>query len=498
MLRGIGIDGRRAFIAIVHDTTSRGGNLRNVTLGRSLRAIALVAGCIGAIGALPRAALAQGNLATLPGLTELQAPVAEAVNRACVQFAPAGYVANPAGTPAERLFYTCRLMVQTANDLADSGPTANSLGISNEQLRTGVQAIAPVQMNAQKQIGNEAAKINLVGARLLDLRAGARGFVVGQNGVTLPPIASAAARDGTLDGATGGGASADALGGRLGGFLNFSYNWGNVDRTDLDDAYDYDNYSLLGGVDYRVSDALVLGGAISYNDTRSTYDNSLGSVDATTFGIAGYGTYYVGDWYADAFVAYGSVDYDSVRNILVPSTTALPPISTSASAQPDGDQWSTSIGIGRSFERAPYTITPSARLSYIEVKNDAFTEDEAINGVGLAVESRTIKSLQSSLGIKVSTTISAATGVFVPYASAQWLHEFENDNPSIVSKYVNDPFNTVFAIPTATPTRDYAVLALGSSAVFKNDLSGFAQFSAAVGLKDATNYGLVVGLRKQF
>ena len=68
----------------------------------------------------------------------------------------------------------------------------------------------------------------------------------------------------------------------------------------------------------------------------------------------------------------------------------------------------------------------------------------------------------------------------------------------ILAKYVNDPFTTGFFIPTATPTRDYAALALGSSAVFKNDLSGFAQFSAALGLKDATNYGLVIGLRKQF
>ena len=475
--------------------------MRTVTLRRSLRLIVLVTGCIGTIGGLPRIAFAQGNLATLPDLTELQAPVAAAVNQACVKFAPAGYVANPNGTPAERLFYTCRVMVQTANQLAGAtGPTtANSLGISNEQLRTGVQAIAPVQMNAQKQIGNEAAKINLVGARLLDLRSGARGFVVGENGLTLPPIASAAARGGPLDGATGGGASTDTLGGRLGGFINFGYNWGNVDQTDLADAYKYHNYSLLAGLDYRVSDALVLGGAISYGDTRSTYDNSLGKVDATTLGVAGYGTYYVDDWYADAFLAYGSVDYDSVRNISIPSTSAtIPAINTSATASPKGDQWAASIGVGRSFEQAPYTITPSARLSYIWVKNKAFTEDEPINGVGLAVDERTIKSLQSSLGAKVSTTVNAASGVFVPYFTAQWLHEFENDNPSIVAKYVNDPFNTIFAIPTANPTRDYAVLSLGSSAVFKNDLSGFAQFSAALGLKDATNYGLVIGLRKQF
>ena len=94
--------------------------------------------------------------------------------------------------------------------------------------------------------------------------------------------------------------------------------------------------------------------------------------------------------------------------------------------------------------------------------------------------------------------MNTTTGVFGPYFSAYWMHEFENDTPSIVSKYVNDPFNTFFAIPTASPTRDYAVLLLGSTATFPNNLSGFLHFSAAVGLQNETNYGVVLGVRKQF
>jgi Autotransporter beta-domain len=78
------------------------------------------------------------------------------------------------------------------------------------------------------------------------------------------------------------------------------------------------------------------------------------------------------------------------------------------------------------------------------------------------------------------------------------MHEFENDNPSIISKYVADPTNAFFAIPTASPTRDYAVIILGSSAQFPNNLSGFLQFSAAAGLQNESNYGVVLGLRKQF
>jgi len=473
--------------------------MRSSTLHAAARNFAHVSACLAVTAFCPEAALAQGNLARLPGLTELQQPTATAVNAACAQFTVNGYVADPNGTPQERLFWSCRAMVQTANQLAGSGPTGNSLGISNDELRTGVQAVSPVQMNAQKQISVEASKMNLVGSRLLDVRRGLRGFVVGLNGSESPARVAQRSPPLGLEGATGGGAAADdPLGGRWGGFLNVGYSWGSVDQTSLQDAYDYGSWNLLAGTDYRVSDALVIGGAASYSETRSDYDQSLGRVKAATFGVAGYGTYYSADWYVDGFVAYGSVDYDTTRNIYISSNTASPPINTSATASPSGSQWSASIGVGRNFEVRTLTVTPTARLAYIQVKNDAISEDEPIYGLGLAVDSRTLRSLQSALGVKVSTIVSTSVAVIGPYASAQWMHEFENDNPSILSKYVNDPFNTTFAIPTASPTRDYAVLLAGTSATFPNDLSGFVQVSAALGLENESNYAVVLGIRKQF
>ena len=102
------------------------------------------------------------------------------------------------------------------------------------------------------------------------------------------------------------------------------------------------------------------------------------------------------------------------------------------------------------------------------------------------------------IGGKLSMVVNSSVGVFGPYVTAQWMHEFKNDTPSIVSKYVADPTNNFFAIPTATPTRDYAVLAVGTSVTLPNNLSGFAQFSGAAGLKNESNYGIVLGVRKQF
>lgn len=459
-------------------------------LGRSGAVLAggMLVSCAGVVAA-------QG-LPSVPGLTALQQPVATQLQNVCIGLVP---ITNPT-VPTTQLLSSCSRMVASAFGNQGYFPPgfeylkAFDLKISNEEIGTGVQAIAPMQANAQKQIGTEAAKMNTVGARLLDVRGGARGVVLDLNGERTQVAGG---------GERGGGAAADsAFGGPWGGFVNISYAWGNVDQTSLQDAYDYGSFTVLAGADYRVSDSWVVGGALAYTHTDSDYDFGLGSVQADTFSLVAYATWYKDDWYVDGFLSWGDVSYDTTRNIVIPSNNTSSPlaraINATATASPKGTQWSFAIGAGRNYKWNELTVTPTARLGYIWVKNDAFSESEPREGLGLSVNERTVKSLQSALGGKISSVVSTSYGVFSPYFSAQWLHEFENDNPSIVSKYVNDPSGLFFAIPTASPTRDYGVLTLGSTATLPNNVSGFFQFSAAVGLDNETNYGLVLGLRKQF
>lgn len=433
----------------------------------------------------------------LPGnFNELQRPVADGVYKVCANLIRGlGVKPDKNGAPVARLANSCTTMVNTATG---ANPAFN-LKLSPDQLATAIQALAPVQANSQKQVGNESMKMNAIGARLLNLRAGARGLLIGMNGQDIQAAGTVAGTN--LSGATGGGASADdVMGGKLGGFVNLSYNWGSIDKTTLQDAYEHDSYNVLAGADYRVSDSFVFGGAIAYSDTSAKYEQELGKVKAKTTGAIIYGTYYRDAWYIDGLLSYGSADYDSRRNINIPSNnpTVLSGIFTSAISSPDGDQWSASIGGGMDIRSASFTITPSARLNYMRVRNKAFTETDPVAALGLAVDARTIKSLQSALGAKIGTTVNTATAVLVPYFSAQWMHEFEDESPVLTSRYVNDPNGISFTIPTAKPTRNYGVLSVGTSMTFPNNLSAFAQYSAAVGLNDERGYAIAAGLRLQF
>lgn len=442
------------------------------------------------------------NLPKVPGYTPVQQPTADAVQSVCSAFganAPTYGAPSDTGTPEQRLWSSCRKMVQTGNQVVGSGPTAHSLGLSNDDLRTGVQAIAPVQMNAQKQMSVDASRNNIVLSRLLDLRSGARGLNLAVNSIDLSSPDGAPVSGSPGGASRGGGASPDPTPGeRWGAFVNVAYNWGDVSRTDLQDRYDFKNWGLVAGVDYRIDPSLAVGGAFAYQDTKSDYDANLGFVKAKTYSLAMYGTYYADNFYLDALLGYGWIDYDTARAINIPSNTGTPGINTTATASPKGNQWSAVIGGGYNVVQQASTITPFARLGYLYVKNKAFTEDEPSAGLGLAVDTRSVNSLQSALGVRFSHAFGTSFGVVTPYASGQWNHEFRTSQSSITSKYVNDPFNIFFTIPTEQADSNYGVFTLGLSGQFERGIAAFIQYGATAGLSNVSNRTVSLGVRVPF
>lgn len=459
--------------------------------------------CVGLVGLAGTAVQAQTpprTLPVVPNMTDIQRPVALAIDNACIRLTSTNVPADAAqrkGTLDElRLTDSCRKMVQTANELAGRTGAAISfsLKLTEQQLRDAVQAVGHEEVAINGRSAVEAAGGSAISIRLFALRNGARGFGIADAGGSTSGTQTAALRE------TGGGA-ANEPGGRIGGFLNVSYNKGDKATTTREDGFDFDSTGVTAGLDYRFNDNFVGGAAVTYGKTDATIASALGTADSKSGSLSLYASWYQNKWYVDGHLSYSRNRYDTTRNIVVPSNNPNPMVTgfnTVALGNTHGNQVTAVIGTGYDIERGSLLITPYGRLGALRLRIDAYTETEPNHGLALDVGAQSLKSVQSALGVKIALTSSTAVGVIVPFASIEWNHEFDNDTRSLTAKYTNDPFNNFFAIPTDTPDRNYATLSIGASAQFRNGFSAFATLSTVEGLKDVKNRGIVVGLRKEF
>jgi outer membrane autotransporter protein len=425
---------------------------------------------------------------------DVQRPTAVAIEPLCPSL-PAPVTLTPSSTGQERLGNSCTKLVATG--LGASG-NPFYMGLSASQMSTSLQAYAPEEMSAQNRVSTMGGGRNPINGRLLALRGGGRGVLYAGSSINLNGNAIGLAQL-LPEGARGGGAAADSgLGGRWGGFLNGTYNFGDRDTTGREDGFSYDDWSITGGVDYRFTDSFVAGLAVSAGKTKSDFDNNLGDVESTNFGGSAYASYTIGNLYIDGHFGYAQLDFDTTRRIFVPSMTATAPVIANAIGETDGSQYTLSVGAGYDFRGKAVSVTPYARIDYLKLEVDGFVESEPVAGLAINVNSRDTKSLQSALGARLWQPISTEIGVVTPYAGVEWNHEYKNDSGSLVARFVNDPLSTTFVIPTDDPDRNFFTLSAGASAVFRPRLSAFVNVDTVVGLSKTTSTGITVGVRGEF
>src|SRR4029453_16199189 len=163
----------------------------------------------------------------------------------------------------------------------------------------------------------------------------------------------------------------------LGLFANGLFDVGHRDPTSNEAGFDFHTYGVIAGVDYRFSPKLVLGAAFTYQSANSDLDNpsslvsptlstsaNAGSADTRSYGFSLYGTYYVLEQlYIDGIVSFGWNNYslDRVIGYNVGGTNPVTfqptkPVNQIAHADPDGHQFSFSIGAGYEFRQGAWTF----------------------------------------------------------------------------------------------------------------------------------------------
>lgn len=456
----------------------------------------------------PLVALAQSQpppLSQVPGATELQSRTGGSVQRTCGGL-NALEEERPL-TPLETdLRARCRELVQTA----PGTPDVFNLDLTSEELNAVLQQVATEEAAAAGSLATEISTANTltIVTRLAALRRGVTGF--GLSGLHFQHLDEFTFADTqALQSGQGGGGAGDGslLGGKLGVFVNANIGTGEKDETEREDAFDFDTWALTVGADYRITDSIVLGGAFTYNDLDSDFDEKAtvpgGDVEADGWNVAFYGSHYGDNYYVDGLIGYGQSDYDINRRILYqPGPNPGPGVEPglrdrTARADTDSDDFTVSLGGGYNFSRGALNYGPFVRLDYLNIEIDGYRETGA-EGLNLEVQDQDIDSLQSVLGAEVSYAISRGFGILLPQARLGWVHEFEDDSRDIKAVYINDPNQIQLVAETDAPDRDYGTLLLGVSAVFQGNLQAFFAYETVFELRDVEQHLFTLGGRFDF
>ncbi len=296
--------------------------------------------------------------------------------------------------------------------------------------------------------------------------------------------------------------------GRLGVFFNSSFTTGDRDETRIEPGFDFDGWSVTGGADYRLTNSLVLGGAVGYAATETDLDGGIGDVEADGYSLSLYGTYWVKNFYVDAIGTYADKSYETVRHI---DYAVAIPVRQTLLGDSDAEEWSFSLGGGYEMAKGGWTYGPFARLNYLDSQIDGYDErladfDSTAPGFGIAmrVDDQEIESLTTVVGGQASYAFSTNMGILSPHMRLGWVHEFENDGEAMTAHFLNVPddpeilsLNTI-RIPVEEPDEDYFNLALGVSAVFPRGILAFLDYETALALEDISLHQFTGGLRFEF
>jgi outer membrane autotransporter protein len=340
--------------------------------------------------------------------------------------------------------------------------------------------------------------------RLIALRGGARGLsLAGLNIVVDDKLVPLAQLQEMAQGLLGGGASADEPGGLLsdkwGLWGHGNYSFGEKDNSPASSSFDADQWSLGGGIDYRLSDQAVLGGAFSYGQSQIEFDPlDGGALDTASWAVSMYGSFYAAkDFYLDAILNVSNASYEAERNITYLDGSGL--VSANASGDTDGLTWSGGLAGGSDFLFGGLTVSPNLGFFYVDTTIDSFAEQGA-GALDLIYDEQSFKSFTGNLGLRLTYAWNQSWGVLLPHLRVDYVREFEDDIEVFGVRFAADPSGTdapPILIETDNPDQSYWRLAAGISAQFQAGVSGYIEYQRLAGFDFISFQDVSIGLRMQ-
>lgn len=287
---------------------------------------------------------------------------------------------------------------------------------------------------------------------------------------------------------SGGGAADDDIGGdTLGFFIAGNFVAGDKDDSDLNVGYDADGYNLTSGLDFRINDHFIIGGALGIAEEEADFNYDFGDQDIAVQSLALYSNYYTDSaFYIDTLLMLTQGDIETSRNLIL--------LSEVADGSTDGSLWSIAATSGYSWNTSSWQVDLFGRFEFTNLQIDAYTEQGST--ADLTVEDQDVDSLELAFGGRFAKAFSLSSSVIVPSLDIEILKQFEGDTRFIGVNM--EQLQTGFGVEDEADDTSYANIGFSISSVFAGGFSAYFRAESLVAdeLRGRVTYG--GGLRWEF
>ena len=254
------------------------------------------------------------------------------------------------------------------------------------------------------------------------------------------------------DGATGGTVTGD---GKIGSFLVARGRYGdfryNVDRPEVD----YSSAGIMGGIDYRYSDRVLIGLTGGYDRADVRLGTNVPNSAIKNYFGGGYATLRFGPAYVDGYGSYGEADYSLLRAARFGAS------SFDFAANTHSRTWLAGGTVGIKLAVAGFVAEPFAGVRYADVRIRGFTDGTDFGG--LTVPQTEYRSVLGNFGAKLGAEFAVGSAVVRPEIRGAFRREFRSDGSNGFGYSFAGTGATTTLLPfTPTPlARSYATAGAG-------------------------------------
>ena len=257
---------------------------------------------------------------------------------------------------------------------------------------------------------------------------------------------------------------------------------GSGDSTTAGEANSFDGRTIGTslGVDWRLNDHCVTGISLSYSHSRSEL-MPVGKVNSDGAKVALYSLYHRGSFYTEGLIGGGYNSYDIERSAFLGT----------ARGSTNGAQFDAYLGMGYDIIREGWTVTPMISWLYTVVGIEGYNEIGSL--VPLNIDTQHASSLRVRIGPRIAHTSQWGIASVTPSFSAQWQHEFLDDQLPFEARFSNAP-GTPFTVYGPKIGRDSILITAALNIAWRR-YAAFIAYQADLGRENYERQTALVGLR---